>query len=109
MTTHVILRRHMTIEQLLIGLLVAINLFTFLIMANDKRKSRQGGEVERIPEGLIFFMAAAFGSVGVYAGMYLLRHKTRKWYFQLGIPLLIVQNLATLYLLADMLGVAPNF
>lgn len=96
----------MTSEQLLIGFFVAINLFTFLVMANDKRKSRQRGEVERIPEGLIFFMAAAFGSVGVLAGMYLLRHKTRKWYFQLGIPLLIAQNLATLYLLATMLGMS---
>jgi uncharacterized membrane protein YsdA (DUF1294 family) len=96
----------MSSEQLLIGFFVAINLFTFLVMANDKRKSRQRGEVERIPEGLIFFMAAAFGSVGVLVGMYILRHKTRKWYFQLGIPLLIVQNLVTLYVLATMLGVS---
>lgn len=96
----------MTTEQILIGIFVAINLFTFLVMANDKRKSRQRGEVERIPEGLIFFMAAAFGSVGVLAGMYFLRHKTRKWYFQIGIPLLIVQNLATLYVLATALGIS---
>ncbi len=98
--------KSMTTEQTLIGFFIAINLFTFLVMANDKRKSRQKGEVGRIPEGLIFFMAATLGSVGVLAGMYILRHKTRKWYFQLGIPLLIVQNLATLYLLATMLGVS---
>ena len=96
----------MTTEQLLIGILGIINLLTFLIMANDKRKSRGRGEVERIPEGLIFFMAAAFGSVGVLAGMYILRHKTRKWYFQIGIPLLIVQNLATLSVLATLLGIS---
>ena len=96
----------MITEQTLIGLLVAINLCTFLVMANDKQKSRERGEVERIPEGLIFFMAAAFGSVGVLAGMYILRHKTKKWYFQLGIPLLTVQNLATLYVLTTLLGVS---
>lgn len=93
----------MTTEQVLISILVAINICTFLVMANDKRQSIRGGSTERIPEGLIFFMAAAAGAVGVYAGMLLLRHKTRKWYFQVGIPLLIFQNLATLYVLRDIL------
>jgi len=54
---------------------------------------------ERIPEGLLFFMATIFGSVGVYAGMFVFRHKTRKWYFVIGIPLLFMQNFATLYLM----------
>jgi uncharacterized membrane protein YsdA (DUF1294 family) len=27
------------------------------------------------------------------------RHKTQKWYFQLGIPLVIFQNLATIYVI----------
>ncbi len=93
----------MTTEHLFIGILAAINIFTFLVMANDKRKSIRGGGTERISEGLIFFMATIFGSVGVYAGMLLLRHKTRKWYFQVGIPLLILQNLATLYLIREVL------
>ncbi len=93
----------MTSEQLLLGLLGIINLVTFLVMANDKRKSRQSGEVERTPEGLIFFMAAAFGGAGVYASMLLFRHKTRKWYFQIGIPLLTIENIATLYALRELL------
>ncbi|NCT02063.1 DUF1294 domain-containing protein [Candidatus Parcubacteria bacterium] len=91
-------------EQLLIGTLVAINIFTFLIMVSDKRKSILGDGTERIPEGLIFFMAVACGSLGVYVGMLLLRHKTRKWYFQIGIPLLIFQNLATLYIIRQILS-----
>lgn len=53
------------------------------------------------PEGAIFFMATIGGGIGIYAGMLLLRHKTRKWYFALGIPLLIAQNLVVLYLLAS--------
>ena len=68
-------------------------------MASDKRKSMQSGNPERTPEGLLFFLAAAFGSAGIYAGMLTFRHKTKKWYFQLGIPLLIVENLTTLYLI----------
>ena len=93
----------MTTEQLLIVFLATINITTFLVMANDKWKSTRGRNSERIPEGLIFFMATIFGSVGVYVGMILLRHKTRKWYFQLGIPLIILQNLATLYLIVEIL------
>ena len=88
----------MTPEQILVAILATINIFAFIVMGNDKRKSTKGGNTERIPEGLIFYMAAAFGSLGVFLGMQVFRHKTKKWYFQLGIPLLILQNLATLYL-----------
>ncbi len=93
----------MTTEQILLSLLATINIITFLVMANDKRKSTRGGNTERIPEGLIFFLATIAGAAGVYAGMLIFRHKTRKWYFQLGIPLLILQNLATLYVIRGML------
>ncbi len=85
----------MTIEKILIGVVLTINLLAFTIMAHDKRRSMRGSNPERISEGMLFFMAAAFGAIGVYAGMLLLRHKTRKWYFQVGIPLLILQNAAT--------------
>lgn len=89
----------MYITEILLTVLAALNLCAFLVMLRDKRKSRKGGESERTPEGLIFFLATIFGSVGVYAGMLVFRHKTRRWYFQLGIPLLILQNAATLYVL----------
>ncbi|MFA5742752.1 MAG: DUF1294 domain-containing protein [Candidatus Paceibacterota bacterium] len=76
----------------------AINLAAFLIMLADKIRSAKPG-AERISEGMLFFLAAAFGSVGVYAGMFAFRHKTQKWYFLIGIPLLIAQNAAALYLI----------
>lgn len=75
-------------------------------MAYDKRRSIRGGNTERVSEGMIFFMTSVFGSVGVYASMLVFRHKTKKWYFQLGIPLLILQNLATLYLVSDLVGLS---
>jgi len=76
---------------------LAFNVIAFSAMLIDKIKSRSQG-AERISEGMLFFMAAAFGSLGVYAGMFAFRHKTRKWYFLVGIPLLIVQNAALAYL-----------
>ncbi len=74
-----------------------MNLGAFLVMLLDKIKSESHG-AERISEGLMFFLAAAFGSFGVYLGMFVFRHKTRKWYFLIGIPLLMLENLAALYL-----------
>ena len=75
----------------------------FFIIAKDKRTSIRGNGKRRTPEGKLFFLAAMFGSVGVYLGMLIFRHKTKKWYFQLGIPLLIVQNVATIYLVSQLL------
>jgi uncharacterized membrane protein YsdA (DUF1294 family) len=80
-----------------LGLFLVVNLTAFFVMLLDKARSRREG-AERISEGLLFFMAAAFGSFGVYAGMFAFRHKTRKWYFLVGVPLLMMQNVAVFYL-----------
>ncbi|MEI7749453.1 MAG: DUF1294 domain-containing protein [Candidatus Moraniibacteriota bacterium] len=85
------------VPTVLIILFILINLGAFLAMLVDKNKSRTNG-AERISEGMLFFLATAFGSVGVYVGMFVFRHKTRKWYFIVGIPLLMLQNLTFLYL-----------
>jgi len=80
-----------------------INLVAFLTMMLDKSKSRNSTS-ERISEGMLFFMATAFGSVGVYAGMFAFRHKTRKWYFVVGVPLAIMQNIVFLWIVYDFLN-----
>jgi uncharacterized membrane protein YsdA (DUF1294 family) len=88
-----------------IGIIIfflAINLLAFFVMMLDKIKSRKN-KAERISEGMLFFMATAFGSLGVYTGMFFFRHKTQKWYFLVGIPLLIIQNCAFLYLIYSFL------
>ncbi len=64
----------------------------------DKLKSRKNNAT-RISEGLLFFIAVFFGSVGVYIGMFTFRHKTRKWYFIFGIPLVILQNISFLWMI----------
>jgi uncharacterized membrane protein YsdA (DUF1294 family) len=84
---------------LVIGFCCVITIASFALMLIDKHRARHRSQADRIPEGLIFFMAIVFGGIGVYLGMILLRHKTRTWYFQIGIPLLIAQNVAALYVL----------
>jgi len=85
--------------KIIIGLVVflAINLISFFVMSFDKGMSQ--GQKTRISEGTIFFWAICLGSIGVYLGMFAFRHKTRKIYFRLGIPLLILQNFTLLFFL----------
>ena len=53
----------------------------------------------RIPEKTLFTVSILGGSVGTWAGMYIFRHKTKHWYFVIGMPLiLIIQILIGVYL-----------
>lgn len=77
-----------------------INSFAFIITAIDKGKAIRNSN-ERISERFLFLLAAAFGALGVYLAMLAFRHKTRKWYFMLGIPLLILENVVVLFMLQE--------
>jgi uncharacterized membrane protein YsdA (DUF1294 family) len=79
-----------------------VNSVAWLIMLWDKKESRKSG-AERISEGMLFFLATIGGSIGIYLGMFMFRHKTRKWYFFIGIPVLIFENVATLTVLVGIL------
>ena len=92
----------MTPEHIALILLVVFllcNMLAFYLVGSDKRKALQERTSRRTSEGVLFFWAACFGAVGVYVAMLLFRHKTKRWYFQVGVPLLMVQNLATMCLL----------
>ncbi len=93
-------------ESIALVLIALVNVIAFALVLIDKQRSRRnvGGD-DRIPEGVLFFLATVGGSPGIYAGMLLLRHKTRKWYFQIGIPLLIAQNITTMYFVLTFLRV----
>ncbi len=67
------------------------NLVSFLVMFWDKRMSQLGKR--RISEKALFFLALFFGGLGIYFGMFIFRHKTQKWYFVVGIPLIIALNI----------------
>lgn len=71
--------------------LVLINLIAFALMAADKRRARK--HRWRIPEHTLFAAALLGGSVGAILGMYLCHHKTRHWYFVVGMPLILLLQL----------------
>ena len=77
--------------------LLIINAAGFLLMLADKHKARKNKW--RIPEATLMGTAALGGSIGVLAGMYTVRHKTKHLKFTLGVPLILAaQVMLALYL-----------
>ena len=66
---------------------VGMNLLGLIVMWSDKCRAQRGKW--RIPEKTLFLVSILGGSIGTWAGMYLFRHKTRHWYFVIGMPLIL--------------------
>ena len=73
--------------KLLLVYLFIVNALGFLLMLADKYKAKKN--LWRIPEATLMGFAAAGGSVGALAGMYLVRHKTKHLKFTVGIPIFL--------------------
>lgn len=76
----------------LLALLLLINALGFSLMCLDKRFAKK--HRRRIPEATLMWVAALGGSVGSLLGMYLVRHKTKHPKFYLGIPALLLLQIA---------------
>ena len=83
--------------KLILLYLLIVNALGFLLMLVDKRKAQKN--LWRIPESTLFLMAAIGGSIGSIAGMYKFRHKTKHWQFVIGMPAILILQLALVYLL----------
>ena len=72
--------------------LVVINIVAFAMIGIDKKKAIQ--KKWRIPEAHLFLSAVLGGSLGAILGMRCFRHKTRHWYFVIGMPAILVAQAA---------------
>lgn len=72
-----------------------INVLSFIVSFMDKRAAIRGRR--RIPEKTLFIYAAVGGSIGLYLSMLFFRHKTRHLSFMLGIPLIILLQIAVIW------------
>ena len=83
----------------MITYLIIINALGLLLMLIDKQRARK--QAWRIPERILMTVAAIGGSLGTLIGMHLFRHKTKHLKFTLGVPaILIAQIAAAVYLLS---------
>lgn len=68
--------------------IIIMNVVGFFIMGIDKRKAEK--HAWRIPEKTLFLVSLIGGSIGTLLGMYVFRHKTKHWYFVIGMPLILI-------------------
>lgn len=67
-----------------------LNLFSFAVFILDKFQAKR--EKSRIPEAVLFLTMLYMGTLGGLIAMIGFRHKIRKWYFWLAIPVLLFSN-----------------
>ena len=72
--------------------LLAINIVTFLLYGIDKYKAKKGRW--RISEATLIALAVIGGSIGAWGGMHIWHHKTKHKKFKLGIPTIIILQIA---------------
>ena len=68
--------------------LIIINLITFIIFGIDKYKAIK--DKWRVKEATLLGLSFIGGALGGMLGMYVFRHKTKKFYFFLGIPFMMI-------------------
>jgi len=73
-------------KVILIYLLI-MNAAGFLVMTIDKLYAKKN--LWRIPERTLLGLAAIGGSIGVWAAMYTVRHKTKHMKFVIGVPVIL--------------------
>ena len=75
----------------------AVSLTALLMAAWDKWRARRHGW--RVPERTLWLVSALGGAAAMYLTMVLIRHKTLHRHFMIGLPLLVVAQVAAVLLL----------
>lgn len=76
-----------------------INILGFGVIWYDKIMAQTGKYKHRVAEGRILLIAVAGGALGVFIGMELFRHKTKKLKFTILVPVIIIFHLVLLKML----------
>jgi uncharacterized membrane protein YsdA (DUF1294 family) len=85
--------------ELLLYYFVCVNVLTFFVYGIDKWQARQGKW--RISEATLLLFAVIGGSIGAWLGMRVWRHKTMHKKFKYGLPLILLVQIALIYLILD--------
>ena len=82
-----------------IAYLVIINILSFCIYGIDKSAAVK--EKWRIPNRVLLGLAAVGGSIGAWAGMYIFRHKTQKWYYTITVHVMLLLQIMLIVLMMN--------
>ncbi len=82
---------------ILIIYLLLINFLGIASMASDKIRAME--RRYRIPESVLLLISIIGGSIGSIAGMLLFRHKIRRAKFRIGLPVILIVQIALIVLL----------
>lgn len=77
--------------------MIAMNVGAYLVMRHDKFQARRNRQ--RVPEKTLFTLALLGGALGIWGGMQVFRHKTKRLSFVIGVPALFIWNVAVFYYL----------
>lgn len=90
-------------NKILMIYLGIINIITFLAFAIDKINAVKGKRRIRI----VTLLGLSFigGSLGALLGMYTLRHKTKVNYFTVGIPLIMLVQVAVIFVVMNLISI----
>lgn len=77
---------------LLVVYFLIMTIIGYVSMGMDKAKAKK--HAWRIPEATLFSIAILGGSIGSILGMYHFHHKTKHWYFVIGMPVIFFIQLA---------------
>ena len=87
------------IANALLYYLIVITIVTFLVYGIDKWKAKQGSW--RISEANLLILAVIGGSIGALLGMKVWHHKTMHKKFKYGLPLILLAQIALIYLILN--------
>ena len=79
--------------------LIVINILTFAVYGIDKWKAKQGSW--RISEATLLMLAVIGGTIGALLGMQVWRHKTMHLKFKYGLPLILLAQIALMYMISE--------
>lgn len=74
--------------KIILGYILVMSVVAFVVCGVDKFAAQH--QKRRVSEKMLFLLSLLGGSVGMYLGMFTFRHKTKHWYFVVGIPAIIL-------------------
>ena len=77
-----------------IAYLIVISIISMIICIYDKVISKKNDVKLRIPEKVLLLFSALGGSVAMFITMLIIRHKTKHVKFMLGIPIIMIVQIA---------------